>query len=69
MKPTKKSEEIETLLTVFTGEDRRKAIRLNVCMGAPIGCGGPAMEFRDELGAIEYSISGLCQNCQDQIFS
>lgn len=25
-------------------------------------------EFRDELSRKEYSISGLCQNCQDAVF-
>lgn len=25
-------------------------------------------EFRDELSRKEYSISGLCQRCQDEVF-
>lgn len=31
-------------------------------------CGGPANEFRDELSRKEFSISGLCQKCQDLVF-
>lgn len=26
-------------------------------------------EFRDELSAKEYNISGLCQKCQDKVFN
>ena len=26
-------------------------------------------EFRDELSKIEYSISGMCQRCQDAVFT
>ena len=31
-------------------------------------CTKPIGEFRDELSKKEYSISGLCQDCQDDIF-
>lgn len=33
-----------------------------------VSCGGPAVEFRDELSRREYSISFLCQKCQDVIW-
>jgi hypothetical protein len=66
--PTKKSEEIEQAIASITGSDRRETIRQNVCVPAPIGCGGPAIKFRDELSQREYTISGLCQKCQDSIF-
>jgi uncharacterized CHY-type Zn-finger protein len=32
-------------------------------------CGKPATEFRDELSAREYEISGTCQACQDEVFA
>lgn len=64
--PTKKAPEIEQLLESTAG--RTTAIRSDVCIPPPIGCGGPAADFRDELSAREYRISGLCQNCQDEIF-
>lgn len=31
-------------------------------------CGGSIGEFRDELSKREYSISGMCQTCQDRVF-
>ena len=42
-------------------------IGLNAC---PI-CGHEIFEseFRDELSKIEYSISGMCQRCQDAVFT
>lgn len=47
---------------------RREAIARNLCVPEPIGCGGPADEFDDELSRKEFAISGLCQGCQDAIF-
>ena len=31
-------------------------------------CNLPVLHFRDQLSAKEYSISGLCQDCQDTVF-
>ena len=36
--------------------------------GQCVKCGFFNLEFRDELSAKEYGISGLCQPCQDGIF-
>ena len=33
-----------------------------------VKCGGPAVDFRDEISRKEYGISGLCQCRQDSIF-
>jgi len=33
-----------------------------------MGCGGDATEFKDECSRREYSISGLCQKCQDKFY-
>lgn len=68
MQPSKKSEEIENLLTSITGSDRRQTIRQNVCVSKPIGCGKPITGFKDKISEKEYTISGLCQECQDKIF-
>ncbi len=65
---TKKAFGIEALLSEITGEHRPTTIAGNMCIGAPIGCGGPATEFRDECSKREYRISGLCQKCQDAFF-
>jgi hypothetical protein len=31
-------------------------------------CGGEAKNFRDEISRKEFSISGMCQKCQDLTF-
>lgn len=68
--PTKKSKEIETLLSEILKEipgassDRRTAILEDRC----VICGQPATEFSNELSEKEFSISGMCQRCQDDIF-
>ncbi len=38
------------------------------CIKPPTGCGGLAVVFRDAESVREYSISGLCQKCQDDLF-
>lgn len=66
--PSEKNPEIDQLVTKLTGIDRQAVIKSDRCVPPPIGCGGPAVEFRDDLSRKEYSISGLCQKCQDSIF-
>ncbi len=62
--PSKKSAGMEKALTEIFGVDRRETIRHDVC----ISCGGPAIEFKDELSRREYEISSLCSKCQDLVF-
>lgn len=64
--PSEKSPEIERFLEETFG--RSTAIKTNTCIESPIGCGKPSTVFRDMLSEKEYSISGLCQECQDKIF-
>ena len=66
--PTKKSAGIERFLVDQFGVNRSESIRQEKCVAAPIGCGGDAIEFRDALSRKEFTISGLCQACQDKIF-
>jgi len=66
--PTKKAPGINALINTLTGGDREAQIKGNVCVPAPIGCGGPANEFRDAFSEKEYRMSGLCQKCQDEFF-
>jgi len=47
---------------------RRQAMSKGVCLPAPIGCGKAIGPFKDEISETEYSISGLCQECQDSLF-
>jgi hypothetical protein len=69
MIPSNKNAEMEEALTSFFGHDRRDSINADRCVPPPIGCGGPAKRFRDDLSAREFTISGLCQKCQDSIFN
>ena len=60
--PSQKSDAITNFLNRLT--NRSSAIEEARCTG----CGGPATEFKNAISHKEYTISGLCQNCQDAIF-
>ena len=62
--PTKKSPGIDKFLTSITGVDRKETIRANKC----VTCGAGIVKFKDALSEKEYSISGMCQDCQDKMF-
>lgn len=64
MEPSPKSEHVDNDITFLFGIDRRASIKECLCTS----CGQPASVFRDGLSRREYSISGLCQACQDIIF-
>lgn len=66
MKPTEKSPEIDNAIKQIFGIDRKHSIMTKMC----VFCGKPALEadFRDEISKREFSISGICQACQDQTF-
>ena len=62
--PTKKSPEIESFLNNMFG-DRVSAIKSDTC----VVCGEAAVNFRDSLSQKEFTISGMCQSCQDDTFA
>jgi len=67
--PTKapKAGPIEDLLETISqvlGTPRGVAFRDSLC----VICGGDASAFRDESSVKEYSLSGMCQVCQDGFF-
>tara|TARA_R110000744_G_scaffold288792_2_gene399770 strand:+ start:474 stop:686 length:213 start_codon:yes stop_codon:yes gene_type:complete len=66
MKPTNKSSEIDSFITSIMGKDRVQTIREGDCMT----CNNERIEdnFRDEGSEREYQISGMCQECQDNVF-
>lgn len=64
--PTSKNPAIADLLNKMG--NRSEAIYTDKCVEPPMGCGGPATEFKDDLSRREYRISGLCQKCQDKVF-
>jgi uncharacterized CHY-type Zn-finger protein len=61
---THKSYSLHKALNAFTGVDTEKSIQNDVC----VLCGKPAQDFRDALSQREFSISGMCQDCQDKTF-
>lgn len=67
-KPSPKSKMMESALTGMFKFDRREYINKNICIPEPYGCEGPATEFDDDLSRKEYTISGLCQKCQNKVF-
>ena len=60
--PAPKSPLLEQLLEDTYG--RTTAILLDYC----VECRKPAEQFRDDASQREYTMSGLCQRCQDRIF-
>jgi len=67
IKPAIKAPEIEALLEAFSlglARPRAEAFTLQAC----VTCGGPAIEFDSALSEKEYSISGMCQICQNDVF-
>lgn len=68
MEPSQKSSAMNEFLEAFSksamGRSRLECIKNNVC----VSCGRPAVEFVDRLSKKEFSLSGLCQECQDSVF-
>ena len=67
MKANDKSNEIDAMLTSVFGVDRVKTISGGTCVSCDAE-GIIATSFRDDISRKEYSISGLCQSCQDDVF-
>ena len=64
-KATPKSPEIEAFLTTLLGGvSRVGAVAESSCASCLCKVG----EFKDAISEKEYTISGLCQSCQDRIF-
>ena len=53
----------EVLEALFPGQAKLKAEHLCTSCNRPVG------PFADELSLKEYAISGICQDCQDEIFN
>lgn len=64
MEPTQKADAINDAISNLVGRNRVETITNNLCMC----CEKPANDFRDDLSRKEYSISGMCQDCQDSFF-
>jgi hypothetical protein len=66
--PSKKEIGMEKILDEVSnkmyGRKRTGSIKGNIC----ITCGDNVDGFRDRLSEKEYTISGMCQKCQDSVF-
>ncbi len=62
---TEKSSQIEALMEVVAGNKREegKCVFRNTYPDQK-----HSLEFRDQLSRKEYTISGMCQSCQDLAF-
>ena len=60
--PSEKAPAIDAWLEQTAQRSTR--INSDIC----VACKGPATEFTDALSRKEYSISGFCQTCQDDVF-
>ena len=64
-----KTAEMENMLDGMAkelfGRGRKVAMDNQMC----VMCGNDANHFTDELSRREYGISGMCQSCQDGVFS
>ena len=55
---------LDSISTHAYGLPRSQALEEDIC----VCCKGPAIEFKDDISRKEYSISALCQVCQDETF-
>ena len=62
--PSNKAPAIDLMISKLAGKSREIQLASELCMT----CDGKADTFKDELSIKEYSISGMCQQCQDSIF-
>lgn len=59
------SKALDGMAQALYGRMRSESIQEDICLR----CNQPAVEFTDDLSRSEYRISGLCQQCQDEIFN
>lgn len=62
--PSAKHPLMEQAITDIFGTSRHETAAKRQCAT----CNKPATEFRNEISRREYSISQMCQKCQDSIF-
>lgn len=55
------------VFTVFP--DMKEKIEKGLCATCGQNLLGESTEFRDDISREEYTVSGMCQKCQDIIFS
>ena len=64
MKSKEMQEVLDAMGISYFGNTRTESLLAKKC----ISCNEDVTAFRSELSAKEYTISGLCQVCQDGVF-
>ena len=64
MKASSKSTALDQFILKLTGKNRVDTIARDLCMT----CSDPDTEFRNAKCLREFTISGMCQRCQDEVF-
>lgn len=64
MKSPEMGQTLDAISKHIFGRSRLDCFEAKTC----VTCGYPARKFRDEKSAREYTISGMCQPCQDLTF-
>ena len=67
IQPSYKTPQMDSALTYLFGVDRHKTISDGECISCD-ATGLIASSFSDDISKKEYSISGMCQSCQDDLF-
>ena len=67
IQPSFKAPQMDDALTSLFGVDRQQTIRDGECISCDAE-GIIASSFSDDISKKEYSISGMCQSCQDDLF-
>ena len=60
----KVQEFLDKITTKAFDTTQDKAEKKAVC----ISCGKPILGFKDEVSVKEYRITGMCQECQDEVY-
>ena len=68
IQPSFKAPEMESALKSIFGVDRVQVISNGNCISCDEARDIKATSFRDDESRKEYSISGMCQSCQDDLF-
>jgi hypothetical protein len=63
-----RSQELQNFLNQYTKRAFGRTMDESTAAGVCVTCGQPVGEFKDALSRKEFTISGMCQVCQDSIF-
>ena len=63
-KAPKMAQALDKITESLFGRARYDSIKQDIC----VICGNKVKTFRNEISKKEYTISGMCQGCQDETF-